>query len=97
MVDKKEITAVFGLEGNSPDYLEKKLDEVPTGGWTADAICYTGKVIVTSLELNAPNGDNATFTASFEGVGALTKGSGIVNGDDTGNSGSGGGTGNNPL
>ena len=31
------------------------------------------KEIITSLEVNAPNGDNATFTASFEGVGALTK------------------------
>ena len=36
-------------------------------------IYYKGKVVITSLELNAPNGDNATFTASFEGVGALTK------------------------
>ena len=34
---------------------------------------YSGNVIITALEANAPNGDNATFTASFEGVGALSK------------------------
>jgi hypothetical protein len=62
------------LEGNSTDYAENKLDEVPTDGWTAvNAGTKTGKVIITSLEVNAPNGDNATFTCNFEGVGALVK------------------------
>ena len=44
------------------------------GGWLpATTGTYSGNVIITALEANAPNGDNATFTASFEGVGALTK------------------------
>jgi hypothetical protein len=30
-------------------------------------------MIITSLEKNAPNGENATFTVQFTGVGALTK------------------------
>nr|DAD94564.1 MAG TPA: major tail protein [Siphoviridae sp. ctREU2] len=70
MTDRKELDVVFSLE---KDYATKK-DEVPTGGWTPITTGqYKGKVVITSLELNAPNGDNATFTASFEGVGALTK------------------------
>lgn len=74
MVSKKSITAVMAIEGNSTDLAEGKLGEVPEGGWTAKAAQgYTGTVVVTSLELNAPNGDNATFTASFEGVGELKK------------------------
>ena len=64
------IEAVFCLE---KDYAAKK-DEVPEGGWLPSTTgTYSGKVIITALEANAPNGDNATFTASFEGVGALTK------------------------
>lgn len=70
MTGREEIEVVFSIE---KDYATKA-DEVPTGGWTPVTTGqYKGKVVITSLELNAPNGDNATFTASFEGVGALTK------------------------
>ena len=70
LVSREEVDAVFCLE---KDYAAKS-DEVPDGGWIpATAGTYSGKVIITALEANAPNGDNATFTASFEGVGALTK------------------------
>ena len=70
MTGRQEIDAVFALE---KDY-ETKADEVPEAGWTPITTGqYKGKVVITSLELNAPNGDNATFTASFEGVGALSK------------------------
>lgn len=70
LVARQEIDAVFCLE---KDYATKA-DEVPTGGWIpSDTGTYSGKVIITALEANAPNGDNATFTATFEGVGALTK------------------------
>lgn len=70
LVARNEVQAVFCLE---KDYANKA-DEVPEGGWIpSTAGTYSGKVIITALEANAPNGDNATFTASFEGVGALTK------------------------
>lgn len=70
LIAREPIQAVFCLE---KDYVTK-VDEVPTGGWLpSTAGTYTGSVIITSLEANAPNGDNATFTASFEGVGALVK------------------------
>lgn len=32
---------------------------------------YSGKVILTTLNLNAPSGDNASFSATFSGVGAI--------------------------
>lgn len=67
MVAKTEIQAVFAPKSETAD-------EVPTTGWTPTAATgYTGKVIITSIEANAPDGDNATFSVSFEGVGALTK------------------------
>ena len=70
MTGRTEIDAIFTVE---KDYATKA-DEVPETGWVPmTAGQYKGKVVITSLELNAPNGDNATFTASFEGVGALTK------------------------
>lgn len=65
-----ELDAIFGLESG----YASKADTVPTGGWTPLTTGqYKGKVIITSLEVNAPNGDNATFSATFEGVGAITK------------------------
>lgn len=67
MVAKTPIAAVFSLKSQS------NVDTVPTGGWTASVPKYTGNVVITSLSLNAPNGDYATFTANFNGVGALTK------------------------
>lgn len=74
LVAREPIEAVFCLE---QDYATKA-DEVPEGGWLPSTTgTYSGQVIITSLEANAPNGDNATFTASFEGVGALTKKAGV--------------------
>lgn len=68
--NRTEVELVFALE---KDY-ETKADEVPEGGWTPIATGqYKGKAIITSLEVNVPNGDNATYTATFTGVGALTK------------------------
>lgn len=41
--------------------------------WTAGTSGYTGNVIITSVDANAPDGDNATYTVSMEGTGALDK------------------------
>lgn len=74
MIARKPVTGVFALEGNSTDLAENKLDAVKTGGRTPKAKDgYTGQMLITSLEKNAPNGENATFTVQFTGVGALTK------------------------
>lgn len=47
---------------------------LPTEGWTAPATThYKGKALITSLSLNATNGQNTTMSASFKGVGRLEK------------------------
>ena len=49
---------------------------VPTGGWvpttTAGNDVLSGKVIITSIDMNAPVSDNASFSVTFTGKGALT-------------------------
>lgn len=71
MCNRTPIEAVFSLEGDS-DLPDNKLDKVPENGWNPlESDGYVGTVIITSIELNAPNGENATFTVQFTGVGAL--------------------------
>lgn len=74
MVARKPIVGVFALEGDSPNFDEGKLGAAPTAGWTAKTgDGYTGKMVITNLEKNAPNGENATIKVDFTGVGELTK------------------------
>ena len=76
MIAKTPVQATFTLK-------KETATTVPTGGWTpistvdtstgmTDNI-YTGNISITSLTLNAPNGEYATFTMNFTGVGALTR------------------------
>lgn len=45
--------------------------------WTADTTNYrSGLAVITSLVANANTGENATFSATFTGSGALTKATG---------------------
>lgn len=74
MIARKPVTGIFALEGNSTNFIDQKLGTAPTAGWTAKTDDgYTGQLIITSLEKNAPNGDNATMKVSFTGVGELKK------------------------
>lgn len=67
MIAKTPVDAVFSLKAETGT-------DVPTGGWSPKTGSgYKGKVVITSLNLNAPNGDYATYTVQFQGVGALTK------------------------
>lgn len=63
----KPVTLKFGIVGNTD------VNEMPEAGWTLAAGAYTGKAVITSLEANAPDGDKATFSISFEGTGPLAK------------------------
>ena len=65
MIAKTPIDAVFAPKSEATT-------DVPENGWTSSG-GYKGKAVITSLSLNAPNGDYATYTAQFQGVGALTK------------------------
>lgn len=67
MIKKTPITAVFGRKTETAT-------EVPSQGWTAQTTgVYEGKVVITSLSLNAPNGEYATYSVQFTGVGELKK------------------------
>lgn len=66
MLARKPVDMKFGIAAN------KGSDELPEAGWTPPASgAYSGTILITSLELNAPDGDKATFSANFEGTGAL--------------------------
>ena len=68
MTSRQEITVQFTLESS---YLTKPT-QVPTGGWSPLATPkYSGKAYITDLQVNAPDGDNASFTATLTGIGAL--------------------------
>ena len=70
MVERTPVSVKFALESGYAD----KPDTVPTGGWTPIAApVYSGDAYITDLQLNAPDGDNASFTATLTGSGALAK------------------------
>lgn len=67
MLTMKPIKIQVGIPTNAD------ADELPEAGWTAPTEAYEGSVLITSLELNAPDGDKATFSVSFDGTGTLKK------------------------
>lgn len=68
MIAKTPIDAVFAKKSQASSVVD-----VPTGGWTAGATGYMGKVVITNLTLNAPHGEYATYTVQLQGIGALQK------------------------
>lgn len=71
-VAKKPIELVFGLKSDIKT--DGEYYEVGEGGWTPKANSgYKGKAFISSISLNAPNGENSTMSVSFTGTGALTK------------------------
>lgn len=68
MVAGAPIDAIFGIKTEAADA------DLPVGGsWTKPTTnCFSGKVIITSLEVTAQNGENATFSATFTGYGELS-------------------------
>lgn len=62
-----ELNVKFGVAENSTT-------GVPTGGWQApeSGDILSGKVVITSIDVNAPVDDNASFSITFTGKGALS-------------------------
>lgn len=64
-MNREPITVVFAVKSET---------EYPVGGWTPKAGSgYSGSAIVTSITANAADNDNATYSITLEGAGALTK------------------------
>lgn len=60
----------FGIAG---DFNVNGLESIVGDSWTpGTALKLTGKAIITALNLNAPAGDNANYSISLKGNGALT-------------------------
>ena len=72
LVAGSQVDVIFGVPS---DYKVEGLtdeDTGDTGGWTAPTTSmYQGKALISSLAATANSGDNATFTATFTGVGAI--------------------------
>lgn len=87
MLAQKKVTATFSVEGDSGStypYTSKKnsVDDTTNDVWnpantgtigstTGKSLGYTGTVLITNVEVNAPNGENATFSVQLQGDGPL--------------------------
>lgn len=81
-LQRKPVEVAFALRGNEP-LANGKVDtewEVPTGGWTPNTTNqYSGKALITNLEVTATNGQVATYSVTMQGCGTLKKvGDGFV-------------------
>lgn len=69
------VKVVFGLEGDSQNFLEGKVD-APAAGYspkTTGAVQYSGMAYITAFQKTAQNGQIATFSATFTGTGPIEK------------------------
>lgn len=85
MMAKSPVTIKFCKASNYDEQDEKGVIvaegvEQASKDWTPDSqnIIATGQAYVTSFQINAPAGDNATMSVTFTGNGAIT-----TNGDPT--------------
>lgn len=73
MVSHEKLSVFFAMK--APDEMTRT--EVPNTGWSPNTgesvgdVWWEGHAYITSLNLNAPNGEYATYTATFTGVGSL--------------------------
>ena len=64
----------FGLKTEQTDLTKNVADgDVTLPYWTSRDVFYEGDVIITSLAANAANGDNATFSITLTGTGAVKR------------------------
>lgn len=68
MLAGKKLIVAFSIASNADSIGGK-----PEGGWTISDGGYEGEVLLTQLDANAPDGDKATYTATFTGCGPLKK------------------------
>lgn len=71
------VQLVFATTSHGHPYIS----DVSTADWVPNTsyVLASGNALITSINVNAANGDNATMSVSFQGVGELTLGDGIPN------------------
>lgn len=76
-ITREPVEIVFGHYSDSTDLATSGIADSETESWTAPSgsstVYYTGNAYITSLTANAANGDNATFSVTFSGVGQLAQ------------------------
>ena len=65
MTSRTEVDIQFSTVSNP--------DKADDADWAANSDGYEGKAIITSIDVNANDGETATYTVQFEGTGALTE------------------------
>lgn len=71
MLAREPVEVKVGIPTNATN------DEVPEGGWTVPQKYYGGTALITDIQLNAQNGDNATMSITLAGKGQLKKSDGV--------------------
>lgn len=69
MVSRTPITVFWGLKNESGNV---SVADGDFENWTTDGT-YTGTVVITSLSANANTGENATYSVTLTGTGAIKK------------------------
>ena len=68
MLEKTPIDIVYG---EAADYAVEGLEDSDDYWAAPTENCYTGKVVITSLQQNAPNGEIATYSCTMQGYGKI--------------------------
>ena len=80
MLSRLPVKVVFGLEGDSANFLAGKID-APAAGYSPKAtggVQYSGMAYITAFQKQAQNGQIATFSATFTGTGPIEKAGAIA-------------------
>ena len=73
MLKGEPITVRFGLKKETDNTKTVADGDTVLPYWTAKDSYYTGSVIITSLQANANNGENATYSVTLTGSGTIKK------------------------
>lgn len=82
MVTGEPITVRFGLKSETDNTKTVADGTTALPFWTSSASFYEGSAVITSLTANANNGENATFSVTLTGSGAIKKATGTVATDE---------------
>jgi len=73
-LNKQPVQITFAPASNYSNTDEKGIVTDAGGAdksWTAGTAVLSGKALISSISINAPSGDNATYTVTFQGSGSL--------------------------
>ena len=70
MLQKEPVEAIFCVRDDS-DLVTDSSSYFADWTWTTGSGYYRGQVLITNLDTQAPNDDNATFSCTMTGTGEL--------------------------